>query len=421
MLRNYDTKQKNKVRAITFKYLVKTLSKMDIYQESLDFHKKYKGKLQTTSPFSLKTKKDLSLAYTPGVAEPCRAIAKDPSKVYDYTIKSHTVAVISDGSAVLGLGNIGAEAGIPVMEGKCVLFKELAGLDAFPICVKTQDVDEIVTIVKNIAPVFGAVNLEDISAPRCFEVEAKLQDIGIPVMHDDQHGTAVVVLAALVNALKVVGKNFEDITVVVSGAGAAGTAITKMLVCGGISTKVCIPVKDVLLCDSHGIIHKKRTDLNGSKKELVKITNKSGKTGTFADAFKGADVFIGVSAPNIVTSDMIKSMAQHAIVFAMANPVPEIMPDAALSAGAMVVGTGRSDYPNQVNNALGFPGIFKGALEASAVRITPEMRHAAAYALAGSVVPTRDAILPSVLDKNVILKVADAVRKKAIEQDVVRK
>lgn len=393
---------------------------MDIYQESLVFHKKYKGKLHTIPPFSLKTRKDLSLAYTPGVAEPCRAIAKEPAKIYDYTIKGHTVAVISDGSSVLGLGNIGAEAAIPVMEGKCVLFKELAGIDAFPICIKSQDVQEIVSIVKNIAPVFGAVNLEDISAPRCFEVEEQLQDIGIPVMHDDQHGTAVVVYAALTNALKVVGKKFEEITVVVSGAGAAGTAITKMLNCGGISAKICTPVKDILLCDTHGIIHQKRTNLNDAKKMLTKITNRHNKSGTLADAFKGADVFIGVSAPNIVTADMVKSMAKKSIVFAMANPVPEIMPDEANKGGAFIVGTGRSDFPNQVNNALGFPGIFKGALEAHAVRITPEMRHAAAHALADYVKPTKDAILPSVLDKKVVSVISEAVKKKAIEQGVVR-
>ena len=394
---------------------------MDIYQEALEFHRKYKGKLHTTSPFSLKTKKDLSLAYTPGVAEPCRAIARDPAKIYDYTIKGHTVAVISDGSSVLGLGNIGAEAGIPVMEGKCVLFKELAGIDAFPICIKTQDVDEIVSIVKNIAPVFGAVNLEDISAPRCFAVEEQLQDIGIPVMHDDQHGTAVVVYAALTNALKIVGKKFDEVVVVVSGAGAAGTAITRMLSCGGISAKICTPVKDILLCDSHGIVSKQRKDLNEPKKELLKITNKQNKSGTLADALKGADVFIGVSAPNIVTKEMVQSMAKKSIVFAMANPVPEIMPDEAQKAGAYIVGTGRSDFPNQVNNALGFPGIFKGALDAHAVRITPEMRHAAAHALADYITPARDAILPSVLDKNVVIAIAEAVRKKAIEQNVVRK
>jgi len=392
---------------------------MDIYQESLEFHKKYCGKLHTIPPFSLKTRKDLSLAYTPGVAEPCRAIAKNASTVYDYTIKSHTVAVISDGSAVLGLGNIGAEAGIPVMEGKCVLFKELAGLDAFPICVKTQDVDEIVSVVKNIAPVFGAINLEDISAPRCFEIEEKLQELGIPVMHDDQHGTAVVVYAALTNALAVVGKKFEDIKVVVSGAGAAGHAVMKMLLCGGVSTRICTPVKDVIVCDSKGIISKTK-DLTDAKKKIASITNKENKQGTLADAFVGADVFIGVSAPNIVNADMIKSMAKKAIVFAMANPVPEIMPEEALKGGAFIVGTGRSDYPNQVNNALGFPGIFKGALDAHAVRITPEMRHAAAHALAGFITPTREAILPSVLDKKVVLAIAEAVRKKAIEQGVVR-
>ena len=394
---------------------------MDIYNESLKLHEEKKGKLEVVSKVAIKTKKDLSLAYTPGVAEPCREIAKDVSNIYKYTIKQNSVAVITDGSAVLGLGNIGAEAALPVMEGKCILLKEFAGIDAFPICIKTQDPKEIVHIVKNIAPVFGGINLEDISAPRCFEIEKALQDIGIPVFHDDQHGTAIVVLAALKNALKVVGKRLENVKVVVSGAGAAGSSVAKMLTCANVEENICVSARDVLVVDSSGIISRKRKNLNPSKKEIAKITNKENLDGTLADAMKDADVFVGVSAPNIVTREMVKSMNKNAIVLAMANPVPEIMPEEALKAGAAIVGTGRSDFPNQVNNVLVFPGIFRGALDAKASRITPEMKHAAAHALAALVeTPTREIILPSPLDKSVAKSISEVVKKKAIEQGVVR-
>jgi len=383
-------------------------------------HKEKKGKLEMVSKVELKTKKDLSLAYTPGVAQPCREINKDPSKVYDYTIKQNTVAVVSDGSAVLGLGNIGAEASIPVMEGKCVLMKTFGGVNAFPICVKTQDADEIVNIVRNIAPIFGGINLEDISAPRCFEIEERLQDIGIPVFHDDQHGTAIVVLAAMVNALKVVGKKMSDVKVVVSGAGAAGIAVTKLLKCIGVEG-ACVSAKDVIMVDSKGIINKKRDDLNDSKKEMVEITNNEGSEGGLAEAMKGSDVFIGVSAPGIVTEDMVKSMRDDAIVLAMANPTPEIMPDLALHAGAVVVGTGRSDFPNQINNVLAFPGVFRGALDAKAIRITMGMKIAAAEALADFVdEPTKEKILPDALEEGVGQAIAAAVKKTAIEEGVVR-
>ena len=404
-----------------FKYLWLMGMLMDIYRESLKFHEEKKGKLEVVSKVALKTKKDLSLAYTPGVAEPCREIARDISKIYKYTIKQNTVAVITDGSAVLGLGNIGAEAALPVMEGKCILLKEFAGVDAFPLCLKTQDTKEIVHIVKNIAPVFGGINLEDISAPRCFEIESALQDIGIPVFHDDQHGTAIVVLAALKNALNVVGKKLEDVKVVVSGAGAAGISVAKMLTCTNVDEHICVSARNVLLVDSTGIISRRRKGLNPFKKDIAKITNKENIDGTLADAMKGADVFVGVSAPNIVTREMVESMNENAIVLAMANPVPEIMPDEALKAGAAIVGTGRSDFANQVNNVLAFPGIFRGALDAKATRITPEMKYAAAYALARLVEkPTKEKILPSPLDKSVVITIAEAVKKKAIEQGVVR-
>ncbi|MBI4153302.1 NADP-dependent malic enzyme [Candidatus Woesearchaeota archaeon] len=396
---------------------------MDINKESLALHEEKKGKLEVVSKVDLKTKKDLSLAYTPGVAEPCREIAKDISKIYKYTIKQNTVAVVTDGSAVLGLGNIGAEAALPVMEGKCILLKEFAGIDAFPICIKTQDPKEIVHIVKNIAPVFGGINLEDISAPRCFEVENELQDIGIPVFHDDQHGTAIVVLAALKNALKVVGKKLEEVNVVVSGAGAAGISVAKMLTCIEVDDKICSSVDNVVMVDSAGIINKKRNDLNPVKRELVQLRamNRENIHGGLADAVRGADVFIGVSAPGVLTEEMVRSMNNNPIVFAMANPVPEIMPHEARAAGAAVVGTGRSDFPNQVNNALAFPGIFRGALDAKALCITPEMKHTASQALACLVEkPTKEMILPSPLDKSVALKIAEAVKKKAIEQGVVR-
>lgn len=392
---------------------------MDIYEESLKLHKEKKGKLAILTKMKVESKKDLSLAYTPGVAQPCREIAKDKSTVFDYTIKQNTVAVISDGSAVLGLGNIGAEAGIPVMEGKCLLFKEFADIDAFPICIKTQDPKEIIQIVKNIEPVFGGINLEDISAPRCFEVEAALQDLGIPVMHDDQHGTAIVVTAALMNALKLVNKKFNEITIAISGTGAAGIAIAKML--SSDNSKMGLPAKNIILVDSKGVLSKSRKDLNDAKKEILTITNKNNISGTLADAMKGADVFIGVSAGNIVKPEMIKSMNKNAIIFAMANPDPEIKYDDAIKAGAAIVGTGRSDFPNQINNVLAFPGVFRGALDAKATKITAEMKMAAAKALASAVEPAKDKVLPNPLDKSVAQKVAVMVKAKAIEQGVVRK
>ena len=392
---------------------------MGLGEESLRLHRKHVGKLAVKSKVPVRTKEDLSLIYTPGVAEVSKAIAEDKKKVYDYTMKANSVAIVTDGSAVLGLGNIGAEAALPVMEGKAVLFKELAGIDAFPICLKTQDVDEIVSIVKNIAPVFGGINLEDISAPRCFEVEKKLLDIGIPVMHDDQHGTAIVLLAALLNAVKVTGKRIQDLKVVINGAGAAGTAITRLLLCLEIDAKICVSVKEVVICDSKGIIHEGRPDLNMYKKYIASFTNKARKQGTVKDALEGADVFIGVSKGNLLTAEGLKVMNKDAIVFAMANPVPEIMPDEARKV-AMIVGTGRSDFPNQINNSLAFPGVFKGALEAKATMINNEMKIAASHAIASCVVPTKDNILPYTLDKNVVPKVAAAVKKAAIETGVVR-
>lgn len=384
---------------------------MDVYQEALEMHEKFKGKLATVSRVPLKDRHDLSLAYTPGVAEVSRRVAADPALAYKYTLKKNSVAVISDGSAVLGLGNIGADGAIPVMEGKAVLFKELAGIDAFPICIKTQDTDEIVSIVKNISPVFGGINLEDFAAPRCFDIEERLQDIGIPVMHDDQHGTAVVVLGGMMNAAKVLGKKIEELKVVISGAGAAGTAIAKLLLCIGADPKVCRSVREVIVCDSQGAIYAGRAEhMNKYKEELAKYTNHKKVSGTLSEAIKGADVFIGVSAPGILKASDIKGMAKNPIVFAMANPVPEIMPDEAKNAGAAIVATGRSDFPNQVNNSLGFPGIFRGALDSGAKRITMKMKLAAAYAIAGCVkTPSRDKIVPDPLDKNVAASVARAV------------
>jgi len=356
----------------------------------------------------------LSLAYTPGVAEPCREIAKDPGLVYDYTSKGNLVAVVTDGSAVLGLGDIGAPASMPVMEGKAILFKGFADVDAFPICIDSKDPSKIVEVTKRISTVFGGINLEDISAPRCFEIEERLKrELDIPVFHDDQHGTAVVTGAALINALKVANKRFEDIQVVFSGAGAAGVAVSKFLMSFG--------VDDIVLCDSRGIIHSGRSDLNPSKMEMAKITNPKGKTGSLADAMKGADVFIGVSAPGIVTEEMVESMAEDPIVFAMANPVPEIMPDLAKQAGARVVATGRSDFPNQVNNVLGFPGIFRGALDVRAREINEEMKMAAARAIAELAEPISEvSIIPSPLDRRVVPKVAEAVARAAIESGVAR-
>lgn len=395
---------------------------INIREEALRLHKEKKGKLEIRTKVPLQTREDLTLAYTPGVADVCKEISKDKEKVFDYTIKSNSVAVVSDGSAVLGLGNIGPEAGLPVMEGKAILFKEFAGIDAFPICLSTHDSDEIVSIVKNIAPVFGGINLEDISAPRCFEIEERLQDIGIPVFHDDQHGTAIVVLAALINAAKVVGKKLEDMKIAISGAGAAGTAITKLLLCLGYDRKTCTPVKDIIVCDSKGIIHAGRTDLNFSKKELAKVTNREKRTGSLSEAVDGADAFIGVSAGNILTKEMVKKMAKDPIIFAMANPVPEINPSDALEAGAAVVGTGRSDYPNQINNVLAFPGVFRGALDTRASRITNHMKISAAYALARCIEkPAKDKIIASALDKTISRHIAEAVSRAAIESGVAKR
>ena len=376
---------------------------------------KHHGKLEIRSKVPLKNKHDLSLAYTPGVAEVCREIAKDKNLAYKYTMKANTIAIVTDGSAVLGLGNIGGYAAIPVMEGKAILFKEFAGIDAFPICFENYETD-FTDQVKNIAPVFGGINLEDIAAPKCFEVEDALQDIGIPVMHDDQHGTAVVVLAALLNACKVTGKKYEDLNIVICGAGAAGYAITRLLKCIGYDPNVCTTVHEIIVCDTQGTIFRGREGLYKNKYKFIiaEETNRPSRAGTLADAMTGADVFIGVSGPEIVTEEMIRSMNKDPIVFAMANPVPEIWPDAAKNAGAAVVGTGRSDFPNQINNVLAFPGIFRGALDARATRITDEMKIAAAHAIADYIKkPQRDRILPNILDKDVTQAVAKAVAKAA--------
>ena len=375
-------------------------------EKALQLHEQWNGKIDTTPKCQVKSREDLAIAYTPGVAEPCKVIAENKEEAYRYTIKSNTVAVVSDGSAVLGLGNIGAEAAMPVMEGKAVLFKEFGGVNAFPICLDTQDTEEIIKTVVNIAPAFGGINLEDISAPRCFEIETRLKQLlDIPVFHDDQHGTAIVVLSGIINALKVVNKKKEDCKVVVNGAGSAGIAITKLLLRYGFP--------DVILCDKSGILSKKTPDLNWMQKEMMEVTNLEGKEGTLADAFRGADIFVGVSAPGIVSEEMVASMNRDAILFAMANPVPEIMPDLAKKAGAKVVGTGRSDFPNQVNNVVAFPGIFKGALEGRAPQITEEMKLAAALAIA-SLVPedklNEDNIMPEAFDPRVADVVSAAVK-----------
>jgi len=388
----------------------------DIYREALALHAQHRGKLEIRPKVPVRTRADLSKAYTPGVAEVCRRIAKDPALAYRYTLKANTIAIVTDGSAVLGLGNIGGHAAIPVMEGKAILFKEFAGIDAFPICFENYETD-FTDQVRNIAPVFGGINLEDIAAPKCFEVEDALQDIGIPVMHDDQHGTAVVVLAALLNACRVTNRKYEDLTIVVCGAGAAGYSISRLLKCIGYDPLVCTMVREITVCDTQGIIHRGREGLYNNKYKFIlsEETNHAGRTGTLADAVKGADVVIGVSAPGIITADMVRSMNKNPIVFAMANPVPEIWPDAAKDAGAAVVGTGRSDFPNQINNVLAFPGIFRGALDARAPRITDGMKIAAAHAIADYVKkPTRDRIMPSILDKGVTRAVADAVEKAAL-------
>ncbi|SDB10662.1 NAD(P)-dependent malic enzyme [Eubacterium oxidoreducens] len=379
---------------------------MDLNEKALIAHKKWNGKLCINSKSPVNTREDLSIAYTPGVAAPCIEIKNDPENAYTYTMKANTVAVISDGSAVLGLGNIGALAGMPVMEGKCVLFKEFAGVNAVPICLDTQDVDEIVKTITYLAPNYGGINLEDISAPRCFEIEKRLKEtLNIPVFHDDQHGTAIVVLAGIINALRVTGKKKEDCKIVVNGAGSAGIAITKLLLRYGF--------KHATMCDINGILHKDYDGLNWMQKEMTQVTNLENKTGTLADALKGADIFVGVSAPNIVTPEMVSSMNKDAIIFAMANPTPEIMPDLAKKAGAKVVGTGRSDFPNQVNNVIAFPGIFKGALEGRASQITEEMKLAAAEALANLVSDdelNEDFIMPEAFDPRVAEAVSKAVR-----------
>lgn len=386
----------------------------DYFARSLIVHEQLRGKIGIHSKVPVKTRDDLSIAYTPGVARPCEVIAEDPSRARHLTIKHNSVAVVSDGSSVLGLGNIGPYAAIPVMEGKALLFKEFAGIDAWPICLDTQDTDAIVETVRRIAPVFGGINLEDISAPRCFEVESRLQDLGIPVFHDDQHGTAIVLLAALINAAKVVGVELTEMSVVINGAGAAGTAIARLLRCVGHDPNVCQPVKDVVVCDSQGAIHANRENLSAEKRELLGYTNRSNRMGMLNDVVQGADVFIGVSKGNLLTTSHVKSMARAPIILAMANPTPEIMPDLALAAGAAVVGTGRSDFLNQVNNVLAFPGIFRGALDSGATRITEEMKLAAARALAATVPePTADRILPDALDRTVTPQIAAAICKTA--------
>ncbi|MCD8133774.1 MAG: NAD-dependent malic enzyme [Clostridiales bacterium] len=379
---------------------------MDLNEKALILHKEWGGKLNTVPKAPVNTREDLSIAYTPGVAEPCRVIARNPEEAYTYTMKANTVAVISDGSAVLGLGNIGALAAMPVMEGKCVLFKEFGDVNAVPIVLDTQDPDEIVQTVAAIAPTFGGINLEDISAPRCFEIEERLKSmLKIPVFHDDQHGTAIVVLAGIINALKVTCKKKEDCRIVVNGAGSAGIAITKLLLKYGF--------KHAILCDSKGIVSKDNPNLNWIKKQMCEVTNLENKHGTLADAMVGADIFIGVSAPGIVSQDMVRSMNKDAIIFAMSNPTPEIMPDLAKAAGARVVGTGRSDFPNQVNNVIAFPGIFKGALEGRAEQITEEMKLAAAQAIAGLISDeelNEDYIMPEAFDPRVKDAVAAAVK-----------
>ena len=390
---------------------------MDYAKEALRMHKEWKGKLDIVPKMSIKTKDDLSIAYTPGVAQPCLEIQKDPEMSYELTGRWNTVAVITDGTAVLGLGDIGPEAGMPVMEGKCVLFKEFGGVDAIPLCIRSKEVDKIVETVSLLAGSFGGVNLEDISSPRCFEIERRLKECcDIPIFHDDQHGTAVVTLAALINSLKIVGKDIKDIKVVISGAGAAGVAIIKLLMSVGL--------KNVIMCDSKGIIYKGRDRLNEITTQMAEITNTELVKGTLADALKGADVFIGASAPGIVTEDMVKTMAEKPILFPMANPVPEIMPDLALKAGAAVVGTGRSDFPNQINNVLAFPAIFRGALDVRASDINDEMKTAAAYALAGLISDdelSAEYIIPKPFDPRVREAVSTAVMEAARKSGVARK
>jgi len=396
--------------------------KKDVYAESLVLHEKFQGKIEVHSKVPITNRRDLSLAYTPGVGAVCREIHRDKNLAYKYTLKSNTIAIVSDGSRVLSLGNIGGYAAIPVMEGKALLFKKLAGIDAFPICFErfhTEFADD----VKNIAPVFGGIALEDIAAPRCFELEDALQGIGIPVMHDDQHGTAVVVLAALLNACRVTGKRFEDLNIVVCGAGAAGFAITRILRCIGYDPNLCSSVHDIIVCDTKGIIHRNRDRLYANKYKFIiaEETNKSGRKGELADAMEGADVCIGVSVPGIITPAMIRSMNKDPIIFALSHPTPEILPQDARMAGAAIVGTGRNEYPNQINYALAFPGIFRGALDVCATRISDEMKVAAAHALAGFIKrPQKERILPQVLNRRVVKTIAKAVSAAAIASGCAR-
>jgi malate dehydrogenase (oxaloacetate-decarboxylating) len=383
----------------------------DYSRESLELHMKLQGKISISLKTDLKTKKDLTLCYSPGVAEPVRQIANDEEKVWDLTIKGNCVAVVTDGSAILGLGNLGPEAAIPVMEGKAMLFKKFANVDAFPICLATQNTEEIIQTIKNIAPVFGGINLEDISSPRCFEIEERLQTLGIPVFHDDQHGTAIVVLAGIINACKLLKKNIAELNVVINGAGAAGLAISKLLMCHDVDNSFCTSVKQIIMCDTKGIIHKDRSDLNDFKREILKYSNKENIKGTLKDALRGADVFIGVSQGDLLSTTDVQTMNAEPIIFALANPNPEITPEKAYKGGAGVVGTGRSDVPNQINNVLAFPGIFRGALDIRARRITARMKVAAAYAIADCVTDLhRDNIVPSTLDMNVAKNVAIAVK-----------
>lgn len=389
---------------------------MDYSQLSLELHEKFKGKLSVSTKVKVENKEDLSTVYTPGVAAPCMEIARNPEEVYKYTSKGNLVAVVSDGTAVLGLGDIGPKAAIPVMEGKSVLFKEYANVDAFPICLETKDVDEIVRTVKLLSPVFGGINLEDIAAPRCVEIEERLKaELDIPVFHDDQHGTAIVVSAALINALKLTDRDIETVRIVINGAGSAGSSIAKMLYGMG--------ARNLYVCDRHGLLHKDQEENNFLKKSLVEISNPDGKTGSLADTMKGTDVFIGVSAPGIVTQEMVSSMNEKAIVFPMANPVPEIMPELAQEAGAFVIGTGRSDFPNQINNVLAFPGVFRGALDVHATDINESMKIAAAEAIAtiiGEEELATDYIIPNPFDKRVVERVAKAVSAAAVESGVAR-
>ena len=392
----------------------------DYANRSLLLHEQLRGKIGIHGKVPVNSRDDLSITYTPGVAKPCEVISQDVAKVRDLTIKRNTVAVVSDGSAVLGLGNIGAHAAIPVMEGKALLFREFAAVDAWPICLDTQVADEIIDTVRRIAPVFGGINLEDISAPRCFEIESGLQDLGIPVFHDDQPGTAIVLLAALINAARVIGRDLTELRVVINGAGAAGTAIARLLRCVGHDPRVCVPVRDIIVCDSKGAIHRGRDDLSSYKQKLLAFTNLSDKQGSMHEVLAGCDVFIGVSKGNVLAAENIQRMADDPIILAMANPIPEIMPDDAKRGGAAVVGTGRSDFPNQVNNVLAFPGIFRGALDCQSEQITESMKIAAAHALADAVVdPTPERVLPEPLDRSVAPLVAAKIVE-AYEAEVTR-